>query len=143
MTNQNASSVFGGAGVLADSIVKLVRSIAPVELLDQAEDPQDTLKKFSRQRLLDFFTKNSIPIDQVMPVDWSSHNREEWLEKMAVVNPDAGGVGASGHPAPEHLLLDNYVRWEALHEVCGPNIKIVDEGRAKQMQDLRKKYSQV
>lgn len=143
MTVKNATDIFGGEATLASKLAQIVEEFGTAELINKGEDPKGILQKFTRQGFLNLLARNNISIDEVMPIKWSSQERDWWIDRMREFNPTIVGVGSSGKPAPEDLILDSFVRWEALRMVCGPNKPSIDQAKEARMKQLRDQLSNI
>ena len=130
---QKAVELFGGKDQLVQDIILHIQRATGFPLA------VDQVQGFTRQQLLDRFTRHDLAIDQVMPIKLSDAQRVEFLEALAL--GDSGGVGASGKPAPTELLLETHIRWEALTMICTEGNHDSDSGRKTKMQEYRNKYN--
>ncbi|MEM9943191.1 MAG: hypothetical protein AAF939_16630 [Planctomycetota bacterium] len=133
---------------MASSALKLFEGNAPLAIIDalksvdamfeqllSGKTAEEFLKAITRQQLLDYLSGHGLRLDSVLPINWEGKEDEKqlWLKKMS---NDSFGISVGGNIASREMLLETYIRLEALRELCMPP----QPGKSDKMSDLRKKY---
>lgn len=139
VTEQLAADLFGGRDALASKILESLEKRDPSRRALRRETSVKTLATTTREELLESLETAGISLNEIMRCEWNDSSLHYWKDKM---NSSGSGTGiaSGGASAPIALLLNTYVRLEALGEVCSksaPSSKLVPK---EQLVSLRAKY---
>ena len=132
----NAIVIFDGTATAAAAIVDALKKV-DLTFFDspwmKGVTPEEYLKTFTRQQLLDHLLSRGLKLEAVLPIDWNGKDKQEWLDKML---SNSFGISSMGNTPPRELLLETFIRLEALNELCMPP----EKNQSSKMDELRRKY---
>jgi len=142
-TRDTACDLFGGKDALAARILNaLTEENSFNEQLLRGEDPVAAVGQFTRKQLLDQFFRCGIGLDDVLKPEWTAARKRKWLKVMDSRGPTVT-MGSNGKSAPQALMLETFVQFEALSEICKPAPPKKSLQPTERVVELRKRISQV